>query len=84
MNDHDVKAAVKAYILREFLPGEDPSALTDETPLVSSGIIDSIAMLNLVGFLETQFGIMLEAHETTVDHLNTLNDIARLVASKKS
>src|SRR5262245_23589034 len=84
MNNQEVKASVKAYILGEFLPGEDPSALSDDTPLVTTGIIDSIAMLNLVVFLERQFSITLEAHEATVDHLNTLDDIARLVSSKKS
>lgn len=84
MNDAEIKGTAKSYILSEFLPGEDPSALTDDTPLITTGIIDSIAMLNLVGFLERQFGITLEAHEATVDHLNTLNDIARLVSSKKS
>lgn len=84
MNEQDVKATVKAYILNEFLPGEDPAALTDTTPLVSTGILDSVALLNVVTFLENQFSITLEAHETDVDHMNTLDDIARLVASKKS
>src|SRR5262249_41156724 len=84
MNKEDIKATVKAYILNEFLPGEDPAALTDTTPLVSTGILDSVALLNVVTFLETQFGIMLDAHKTDVDHINTLDDIPRLVPPKKS
>ena len=84
MTDQDIKATVKTYILNEFLPGEDPAALTDATELVSTGILDSIAVLNLVSFLEKQFGITLAAHETGSDYLNTVADIARLVASKKS
>jgi acyl carrier protein len=84
MSEPEIQAAVKAYVLNEFLPGEDPSALTDSTPLITTGILDSIAVLKLVTFLEGQFGITLEAHETDAERLNTVADIARLVVSKKS
>ena len=74
---------VKSFILSEFLPDESPDALEDSTPLITTGILDSIATLQLVAFLEKQFGIQIQAHEASVDHLNTLSDITRLVASKK-
>ena len=75
--------AVKSFILTEFLPDEDPDALEDSTPLITTGILDSIATLQLVTFLEEKFDIQIQAHEAGVDHLNTLSDITRLVASKK-
>ncbi len=31
-----IEQTIRDYILREFLPGEDPSQLTDETPLITS------------------------------------------------
>lgn len=79
----DMRASVKEYILKEFLPGEDPNELTDTTPLITGGILDSIATLKLVLFMEEQFGITLQAHETDAEHLNTLADIAQLIRSKK-
>ncbi|MCK6456334.1 MAG: acyl carrier protein [Phycisphaerae bacterium] len=84
MSPEEIKSTVRTHILAEFLPGEDPAALTDSTPLVSTGILDSIAVLGLVTYLESKFGITLEAHETDAQHLNTLTDIARLVQSKLS
>ena len=77
-----VKAAVKAYILDAFLPGEDPSELGDTTPLITGGILDSLATIKLVSFLEERYRIRIEAHETMVDYLNTIADIAQLVCSK--
>jgi len=74
--------AIKEFILSEFLPGEDPSALTDTTPLVTGGILDSLATVNLVLFLEERFQIKIEAHETTVDYFNTISDIEQLIRSK--
>jgi acyl carrier protein len=77
-----VTEAVKAFILKEFLPGQDPEELTETTPLITSRILDSLATIKLVLFLEEQFRITLQAHETDVDHMNSLADITRLVQSK--
>jgi acyl carrier protein len=77
-----IKGPIKDFIMSEFLPGEDPNELTDETPLISGGILDSIATLKLVMFMEERFGITFEAHEVNRELLDTVADIARLVASK--
>ena len=77
-----INDVVKSYILKEFLPGEDPNELTDSTPLVTGGILDSLATLKLVSFLEEQYGIAVQAHEADVEHLDTVQDIAALVRSK--
>ena len=76
------KQSVKEYILREFLPGENPDALTDSTPLITGGILDSLATLKLVQFLEEQYAIQLEAHEVNVENLDTISLIAHLVHAR--
>ncbi|MBK8900837.1 MAG: acyl carrier protein [Anaerolineaceae bacterium] len=78
----ETKIAIKRYILDEFLPGEDPNELTDSTALITGGILDSLATLKLVAFLENHFGVQIEPHETAVDYLDTIPDIATLVHSK--
>lgn len=82
MTTQDVKEAIKVYILEEFLPGENPAELTDSTPLITGGILDSLATIKLVAFLEERFRIQIQAHETMVDYLDTISDIAQLVNSK--
>ena len=83
MNPEDIKTTVKTFILSEYLPGEDPAGLTNSTPLMTTGILDSIAVLKVVTFLEEKFGIRIEPHEAVVDNLNTLSDMTRLVMSKR-
>jgi acyl carrier protein len=78
----DIKDTIKAHILNEFLPGERADALTESTPLITGAILDSLATIKLVSFLEDRFGIQVQAHETMVDYLDTVNDIARLVQAK--
>ncbi len=79
----DIEKAIHSYILNEFLPGEDPNELTERTPLITGGILDSITTLKLVVFLEEHFGIIVEAHEAGVEHLDSIHQIAELIAEKK-
>lgn len=78
----EIKTTVKAYILEEFADESEIGPLTDETPLLSSGIIDSISALQLVEFLETTYGFQFQAHEVDQDNLNSLNLIEAFVQSK--
>lgn len=80
----DIQAAVKAYILDAFLPGEDPDSLDLDTPLISGGILDSISTVKLVTFLEEKYGIEFQAHEIGSDNLETLELIARTVHTKSA
>jgi acyl carrier protein len=77
-----IEAAIKEFILTEFLPGENPAALTSTTALVTTGILDSIATLKVVGFLEERYGVTIAPHEMDVENLNTVADMARLIGSK--
>lgn len=80
----DVAQKVRTFILEEFLPGENPDALKDDTPLITDGVLDSVATLKLVAYLEEQFKITLEAHEVDVENLNTIQRVCKLVESKSS
>jgi acyl carrier protein len=79
----DIASAVKTFILEEFLPGEDPAELTMETPLITGGILDSIATLKLAMFLEERWHVKLSAHEMSPENLDTIALVADLVRSKQ-
>jgi acyl carrier protein len=80
----DIQTVIHDYILREFLPGEDPDELAADTPLITGGILDSISTLKLVVFIEERFGVTVEAYEAGVEHLDSVGRIAELIAEKKS
>jgi len=73
---------IKNFIMEEFLPGESPDELTETTPLISGGILDSIATMKLVMFMEEQFGVSFEPHEIDKENLDDLASILRLLQSK--
>ena len=70
---------IRQFILSRYLPGESAENLKDDTPLRSSGILDSLATLSLISFLEEEFHIEVEAHETDIDNFDRIGDIAAFV-----
>jgi acyl carrier protein len=82
-NAESIKSTLKEYVLSEFLPGEDPEALEDDTPLITGGIMDSIATVKFSLFVEEKFGVELQAHELSADYIDTLAGMATLIDSKR-
>lgn len=78
-----VEEKVREYISNTFYQGND-SSLTNETKLLSSGIIDSISALQLVEFLENEFHFEFEAHEVDQDNLDSIDIIVGFVEKKSS
>ena len=77
-----MRETLKAFILKEFLPDEKPEELRESTPLITGGILDPLATLKLVAFIEERYKIQLQAHEVDVEYLNTISSIESLVRSK--
>ena len=82
MDRQDIVDTVRNFVLTQFLPGEDPDELANDTPLMTTGILDSLATLKLVTFLEQEFEITVEAHEADAENLNTIDHIVDLVNAK--
>jgi acyl carrier protein len=78
----DIESTVERFLIDEILFGSRTSIAPDES-LTSSGILDSLGLLRLVSYVETQFGVTFESHEVVPDHFETIKDIKALVESKR-
>jgi acyl carrier protein len=79
----EIVTAVRTFLLEDLLADRPPANLTETTPLITGGLLDSLATLRLVGFLEERYGVRIEAHEAGVARMNTLRDVADLVRGKQ-
>ena len=77
----DVLETVKAYVVENFLFGDD-SRIDPETDFLENGILDSTGVLELVGFLEEKYGIRVEDDELVPDNLNSLEKISLYISKK--
>lgn len=78
----EIKATVRQFLLEHLFAGQADAELQDDTPLITSRLMDSIVALKLVNHLETAFGFEFEAHEVDQDNLNTIDIITAFVEQK--
>jgi acyl carrier protein len=78
----EITQTIRDFIITKYLPGESPDNLTPDTALRTSGILDSLATLALISFIEERFSIEVHARETDIDNFDRLEDIAAFVERK--
>lgn len=72
---------IRRFILENFYVSE-PSELADDTSLVGTGLVDSTGILEVLAFLESEFGIRIADRETTPDNLESIERMAAFVGRK--
>ena len=78
-----LRDTIREFIVSHYLPGESPENLRNDTPLLSSGILDSLGTLGLVSFISEQFGVELDVYDTSVEHFDRIEDIAQSIERKQ-
>lgn len=76
----DIKSTVRDFIVNELLFGQGEVA--DNASFLEQGIIDSTGVLELVGFIESTYGIKVENEDLTPENLDSLNAIALFLDRK--
>jgi acyl carrier protein len=79
---NEILERTRTYVRDNFLYMRPDFRLGDDDPLLAKGVIDSMGVLELLGFLETVFGVSVADEEVTVANLGSLSAIARFVATK--
>jgi acyl carrier protein len=77
-----IEKAITDFLVQEFLGGDAGGKLTPTTPLMAAGILDSLGAIMLVEFVESHFGVRIEAHEADAEHMGTVERLVRLVEGK--
>jgi acyl carrier protein len=73
---------VRAFVVENFLFGDQTHPLAGSDSLIENGIIDSTGVLELVAFLEDRFEITMADSEIVPDNLDSLDRIVAYIASK--
>ncbi len=79
----NTQARIRQFILENFYI-RDPSEVADDTLLVTNGIVDSTGMLEVIAFLEEQFGIQVADEETTPENLDSIDRMAAFIGRKQA
>ena len=74
-----MKDMVLEYVIDEYVDEDDDEEVGFDTPLISSGIVDSFSMVSLKVFLEKKCHVSLPDKEATPEAFDTVNKICELV-----
>jgi len=77
-NGTDVRERIRSFIVETFFV----DGFSDEEPFLSGGIVDSMGMLQLVTFLQEQFGIEILDGELVPENLDSLARATAFVERK--
>ena len=80
----DNQSIIERFILDDLLQGGDHKSIEMDEPLVSTGVIDSLAMLRLITFLEQEMSVTIADGDVLPENFETLRRIVGFVERKKS
>jgi len=78
-----ILSALRRFVADAFREGRQ-AGLESGTPLVSSGIVDSAGVVQLVLFAEQRFGVVIADAEVKLETFDTLGALADLILSKRA
>ena len=80
----EIKTEIRRYIAENLLFNDKGFPHTDTTSFLNEGIVDSIGVMELVTFVNTRFGVEVDATEITPDNFDSVERLAGFVGRKQA
>lgn len=77
-----ILAAIRTFVANWFRDGRT-DGLAADTPLLTSGIVDSAGILELIEFVEQQFAVDIADEDISLRNCNSLAALTELVLRKQ-
>ena len=82
ITESEILARLRAFLQETFLYMKPDYVLSDDDSLLKKGIVDSMGVMDVLGFLNDTFGVVPADDEVTEANLGSPRAIARFVAGK--
>jgi acyl carrier protein len=82
--ENPTEAVIESFIVHDLLLGSNRTELDLNQPLISSGILDSLALLQLMSFIKQQFGVAVLDGEVIPDNFQTIRRISTFIEGKRT
>lgn len=78
-----IEVVIERYIIDQLLFGDSEVKLDPDQNLITGGLLDSVAILQLIVFIEEQFNVTVEDGEVLPDNFQSINLIKEFVERKQ-
>jgi len=84
MNNGQLLEQIRMFIWSSFVPNEPLEVLTEDLDLIDSGVLDSLAMVEVADFLEELSGLPIETQDLTRQNVGSIGAMVRFVSRRLS
>lgn len=77
------RSALRQLILQDYLFTDDESALKDDMSFLDEGILDSMGILEIIMFLEEEYGVKTGEDEMVPENLDSINNLLAFIEKKR-
>ncbi len=81
--DKDLYKSINDFVNSNFLMGSGAIKFSNDDSLIEKGIIDSTGILEMVNFIQKNFGIKINDEDLIPENLDSINSIASFITRKK-
>ena len=82
--DPTLPARIREFIAKELLFNPDGFPYADDTSFLEEGIVDSLGVMELVGFVQKEFGLLVDQDEVLPDNFGSVALLAAYVERKRA
>ena len=79
----DEKMKIKQFIVEEFMPDVPAEQLEDDFDLLAGGVVDSLGLLKVVAWLESEYDIGVDESELGPESFRTVNAIHEYIEQQQ-
>ena len=73
---------IREFIFETFMIGESEEALDNDDSFQDKGVIDSMGILELIAFVEEEYGVEVEDEEVIPDNFDSVSKLAEYIRRK--
>jgi acyl carrier protein len=79
-----LKEQIRAFVVESFLFGDTSRVIADDASLIENDVVDSTGILELVSFVEDNFGVTVADAEILPANFDSITKVAAFITSKRS
>ncbi len=78
----NTKEVIEKFIVDEIMLADSGTKIDPDESLISNGVLDSLALLRLIAFIEEQFDMEVEDGDVVPDNFQSLNVMEKFLSNK--
>ncbi len=80
----EIRETLRAYVRDNFLYMRPDAAVGDDDSLLARGVVDSLGVMELVGFVEERWAVAVDPADITEDNFGSIAGMERYVAARRA